>query len=79
MDKGIGNVVLDEFQVKSCSNGEKHAKRSSGKGCSIGVLAAEMLLLVTSHHKAGLALLESMVLVEFVGVHLYTVKNLMAS
>ena len=79
MDKGIGNIVLDEFQVKSCSNREKHAEGSSSKGCSISVLAAEMLLLVTSYHKAGLALLESMVLVEFVGVHPHVVKDLMAS
>ena len=79
MDKGIGNIILDEFQVEFCSHGEKHAEGSSSKGCSISVLAAEMLLLVTSYHKAGLALLESMVLVKFVGVHPHAVKNLMAS
>ena len=79
MDKGIGNIILDEFQVKSCGYREKHAKGSSGKGCSIGVLAAEMLLLVTSYYKAGLAFLKTMVLVKFVGVHPHAVKDLMAS
>ena len=79
MDKGIGNIILDEFQVESCSHGEKHAEGSSGKGCSIGVLAAEMLLLITSHYKASLALLESMVLVKFVGVYPHAVKDLMTS
>ena len=45
----------------------------------MGVLAAEMLLLVTSHHKAGLALLKTMVLVKFIGVDPHAVKDLMAS
>ena len=79
MNKGIRNIILYEFQVESCSNREKHAEGSSGKGCSIGVLAAKMLLLVTSYYKAGLAFLKTMVLVEFVGVYPHAVKNLMAS
>ena len=79
MDKGIGNIILDEFQVESCSHGKKHAKGLPSKGCSIGVLAAEMLLLVTSYHKAGLAFLKTIVLVKFVGIHLHGVKDLLAS
>ena len=79
MDKGIGNIILDEFQVEFCSHGEKHAEGLSGKGCSIGVLAAKMLLLVTSYYKAGLAFLKTIVLVKFVGVHPHAVKDLMAS
>ena len=79
MNKGIGNIILYEFQVESCSNSKKHTKGSSGKGCSIGVLAAKMLLLITSYYKACLALLKSMVLVKFVGVHPHAVKDLMAS
>ena len=71
--------MLNEFQVKSCSHREKHAEGSSSKGCGIGVLAAEMLLLVTSYYKACLALLKLMVLVKFVGVHPHAVKDLMAS
>ena len=75
--KCIDGVILNEFEVKPRSNGDKRAKASSSQGCSVGTLSKGIGLLVTSDDKTRLTFEETPMLIELVEIYPHVIKDLL--
>src|SRR5947209_20465493 len=72
--KCIDGVVLDEFEVEPCGNGDKCAEASSSQGRSVGTLSKVGGLLVTSDNKARLTFEETPVFIKFVEIYPHAIE-----